>query len=491
MSTGILGRRVFCAGYRSCGWVSSGRFGIRQFHGSAPWRQDIKDPYDTLGVNRNASSSEIKKAYYKLAKKYHPDVNKEPDAEAKFHDLQNAYEILSDETKKQQYDQFGAAAFNGSGGGGPGGPGGFGGFGSPFGDFGGGGGAGFGNFGGINFEDLFGAAFGGGGGRGGASNGRSSMFREYKGDAAEVMHRMSFKDAVFGAKGAKLKFSVVDPCSTCQGSGLKPNAQSSTCPSCHGSGTTVHVRGGFQMASTCNRCGGEGTVVRPQDVCRSCHGEGVELNSQKTISVDLPQGLQDGDVVRVPGQGSYPHMAVDPMMKDSVKLHRGDLLVRVRVDKDPRFTIKNKTDIWYTKEIPITTAALGGQITIPTVDDSQIRLKVQPGTQPDQVISIPNMGVPRMNGERGAMKIQYKIVIKKPQSQAEKCLWEALADVTNDQTAKRSETKSSDTNYTDKTVNHNTATTNPDNPSALGRLENFISNTFKKIRGGDDKRQDS
>lgn len=483
-----IGRRLLPRLVGNCraGGVPAGRVALRRFHASVRRNQDIKDPYETLGVRRTASSSEIKKAYYKLAKQYHPDINKEPNAETKFHDLQNAYEILSDETKKQQYDQFGAAAFNG-GGGGAGGPGGFSGYGSPFGDFGGGGGAGFGNFGGINFEDLFGAAFGGGG-AGRSSGGRSSMFREYKGDSSEVVHRMSFKDAVFGAKGAKLSFAAVDPCSQCEGSGMKPNASSSTCPSCHGTGTTVHVRGGFQMASTCNRCGGEGTVVRPEDVCRKCHGEGVEVNKHKTISVDLPQGLQDGDVVRVPGQGSYPHLALDPKLKDSVKLHRGDLLVRIRVDKDPRFSIRNKFDIWYTKEIPITTAALGGQITIPTVEDSQLRLKVQPGTQQDQVISIPNMGVPRMNGERGSMKVQYKIVIKKPQSKAEKCLWEALADVTNDQTARRTETKSENNNPTESTTHNATATTNPDNPSALGRLENFISNTFKKIKGGDDKK---
>lgn len=448
---------------------------VRAFHSTSIRLQDIKDPYETLGVGKNASSSEIKKAYYKLAKKFHPDINKEPNAEAKFHDLQNAYEILSDDTKKQQYDQFGAAAFN-NGAGGPSGAGGFHGFdgANPF----GGSAGGFGNFGGINFEDLFGAAFGGGGGRGGPSGGGSSMFREYKGDSVEVIHRMKFKDAVFGAKNANLQFSVLDPCGVCHGSGLKKNAQSSTCPSCHGTGTTVHVRGGFQMASTCNQCGGEGTTVRPEDVCSKCHGEGVELNSQRSISVDLPQGLQDGDVVRVPGQGSYPHLAVDPKMKNSVKLHRGDVLVRIRVDKDSRFSIRNKTDIWFTKEIPITTAALGGQVTIPTVDDTQIRLKVQPGTQHDQVISIPNMGVPRIGGERGAMKVQYKIVIKKPQSKAEKCLWEALADVTNDQAARRTET----TSHSPESTN-STATTNPDNPSALGRLEKFISNTFNKIKG--------
>ena len=122
------------------------------------------------------------------------------------------------------------------------------------------------------------------------------------------------------------------------------------------------------MMSTCPTCNGEGTMKRPQDNCTKCHGEGVQVNRAKTITVDLPHGLQDGDVVRIPGQGSYPDIAVEADLKDSVKLSRGDILVRIRVDKDPNFSIKNKYDIWYDKEIPITTAALGGTVTIPTVE---------------------------------------------------------------------------------------------------------------------------
>lgn len=454
---------------------NAGRLGFphsihRQFHTTRRILQEFKDPYATLGVGKSASPSEIKKAYYKLAKKYHPDINKEKGAGDKFHDLQNAYEILSDAEKKSQYDQFGAAAFGQDGAGGPGGAGG--GFGG-FGDF-----SGFGNFGGINFEDLFGAAFGGGGAR--SSRGSpfgSTMFREYRGDPIEVSYRMPFKDAVFGAKNVSLKFRALDPCHTCDGSGMKHGARPQTCGSCHGSGTTVHVRAGFQMATTCQECGGEGTTTKREDLCGSCHGEGVEWTKDKNVRVDLPEGLQDGDMVRVPGQGSFPNVAVPPEMKSSVRLRRGDVLVRIRVDKDPRFSIRDKWDIWFTQEIPITTAALGGTVQVPTVDESHVRLRVQPGTQHNQVISIPNMGVPRIGGSRGLMKVQYKLHVKKPQSKAERCLWEALANVTNDANAKRTENLEA----TEKAAE--AATTNPDNPTALGRLESFISNTFKKIKG--------
>ena len=464
------------------------------FHSSAIRHNEaFKDPYDTLGLKKSATGAEIKKAYYKLAKKYHPDINKEPDAEKKFHDLQNAYEILSDDTKRQQFDQFGPAAFGGGGGGGAGGAGSP--FGSQFHDF-----SGFTNasggspFGGINFEDLFGAAFGGGGagagaGRGGSGGRSSPMYRQYRGDPIEIVHKVSFKDAVFGAKNVQLKFSALDPCGTCSGTGMKPNTHKVSCTTCHGSGSTVHVRGGFQMMSTCPTCNGEGTMKRPQDNCTSCHGEGVQANRGKSITVDLPHGLQDGDVVRIPGQGSYPDIAVEADLQDSIKLSRGDILVRIRVDKDPSFSIRNKYDIWYDKEIPITTAALGGTITIPTVDGQKIRIKVAPGTQYNQVISIPNMGVPRTATLRGDMKVQYKIVVKKPQSLAEKCLWEALADVTNDDMAKKTMQPGTATGTAineeilKKQKQQEEKHAKKDDDNTLKRLENFITNTFKKIKG--------
>lgn len=464
---------------------------VSKFHTTSIRSQAIKDPYETLGVKSNASSSDIKKAYYKLAKKYHPDINKEPGAEKHFHDLQNAYEILSDDSKRAQYDQFGASAFdpnqqNPNGGGfNPfhSSSGGFGSSSSPFGDFGG-----------INFEDLFGAAFNQGGAQ--SRGGRSNMYREFKGDSIHLSYKVNFKDAVFGQKNVKLNFNAYDPCNTCNGSGLKTGAKKKTCNSCHGSGTKIHVRGGFQMMSTCPECQGEGTTVSSDDICGHCHGNGAEFKRNKSINIDLPHGLQDGDVIRIPGQGSYPEMAVDPEMSKSVKMSRGDILLTVRVDKDANFSVKNKYDIWYEKEIPITTAALGGTITVPTVDGSSIRLKVSAGTQHGEVISVPNMGVPKSASNstiRGNMKIQYKIVIRKPQSKAEKCLWEALADVTNDTSAKKTIIKGESSLNNTTTANDIKTpgsgaskvcdNSNPDEPSALGRLEKFISNTFKKIKG--------
>lgn len=465
----------------------------RNFHiNNNKLNQAIKNPYETLGVSSNATQSEIKKAYYKLAKKYHPDINKEPTAEKKFHDLQNAYEILSDEDKRRQYDQFGSAAFDG----------GFPSSGSPNAGFTNnfGGGSPFGNFGGINFEDLFGAAFNSA--RGNPfqhqqqqyQQSQSQMYRQYKGDTIQIVHRLNFKDAVFGVANVNVKFNAIDPCSSCNGSGLKPNTQRHKCHSCNGTGTQIHSRAGFQMMSTCTDCHGEGTKVDPKDYCSHCHGDGVTYNRNKTIKVDFPSGLQDGDVIRIPGKGSYPEIALDKALNPNVDMLRGDILINIKVNRDPKFTVKNKYDIWYQMDIPITTAALGGTITVPTVDGSNIRLKVAPGTQDGDVITIPNMGVPRNNNKsiRGNMKVQYKIHIKKPTSQVEKCLWEALADATNDITAKRTmkDTTKQNTDTTNSNNNSNTTNFNsssPDDTNTLRKLENFITTAFKKIKGDDNK----
>ncbi|KAH3903077.1 related to DnaJ homolog 1, mitochondrial [Saccharomycodes ludwigii] len=429
------------------------------------------DPYKILGVPRDASASDIKKSYYKLAKKHHPDVNKEKDADKTFNEISEAYDILSDEKKRQQYDQFGSAAFNGGAtgaenpfGGHP-----FGGQGNPF--------------GGINFDDLFGGAFhdafSGAGGTRGAGNG-PRYYKEFKGSTVEISHTISFKDAVFGIKGLDLKFSAYDQCHTCSGSGLKEGSHKSTCTACHGTGTRVFIRGGFQMSSTCNVCDGSGSTINPSDYCGSCHGEGVVLNKERHIKVDLPSGVHDGDSLKVAGVGSYPHIPNDP---ETVKLYKGDILLHVHVERDARFKVKGK-DIWVKQDIPITTAALGGVVVVPTVDGTQIRIRVPQGTQPSEVISIPNMGVPYTVGSttRGNLKVELNVVVKKPRSKAETCLLEALADVTNDTTAKRIMTKNDFDNVTEKTL-HETGQEHLDSPSALSKIEKFISNAFKKITG--------
>lgn len=448
----------------------------------------IKDPYDTLGVKSNASQSDIKKAYYKLAKKYHPDINKEATAEKKFHDLQNAYEILSDEDKRRQYDQFGSAAFNQGQSSTTGQHYGNGNFSSPFGDFGG-----------INFEDLFGAAFNNNTNTNTHTR-QQNMYRQYKGNTIQIQHKLKFKDAIFGQSNVSIKFNTIDPCDNCHGAGIKPHSKRHKCSSCQGTGTQIHSRAGFQMMSTCMECNGEGTTIDPADYCDQCHGQGTTINHNKSIKVDFPSGLQDGDIIRIPQAGAYPEMAWDKSINPNMDMIRGDLLINVRVEKDPQFTVKNKFDIWYQMNIPITTAALGGTIMVPTVDGKTIRLKVSPGTQDGDIITIPNMGVPHNNNKtiRGNMKIQYKIHIKKPTSKVEKCLWEALADATNDTMAKRSVTtepsstidkktndmfkstpsSSPSPSPTDKATPHS-----PDDTKTLGKLENFIINTFKKIKG--------
>lgn len=437
----------------------------------------MEDPYKTLGVDKSASSSEIKKAYYKLAKKFHPDVNKEEAAQKKFHDIQGAYEILSDTEKKQQYDQFGSAAFDG----GAGGPGGFGGGfggGSPFGNA-----QGFGGFGNINFEDLFGSAFGGGAGgraRGGRAHSGSSYVTEFRGEDIEVSKILTLKEAVFGVSSTQVKYNVLDNCGTCSGSGLKEGKKKSTCASCGGTGQTVHyMQGGFQMASTCMPCEGTGVTINAADACGTCHGQGV-VEQTKVTDVDLQAGLPDGARCRITGAGDAPKVTTGP----GIKTVKGDLYIRIRVKQDPRFTV-SKNDIIYKINIPFTTAALGGQIEVPTVDGPTVRLKVPAGTQHGRVLSISGMGVP-IRGDinnRGSLKVVLNVEIPRPSNPLQTALLEALAEQMGDTTAKKSENwdEFKKTLGKDSTENH-------ENTSKLKKFENFLGGAMKHFFKGDDKK---
>lgn len=390
----------------------------------------MKDPYATLGVSKTASASEIKKAYYGLAKKYHPDTNKDPKAKDQFGDIQSAYEILSDPKKRQTYDQFGAAAFDPSAGGSPGGGDPFGG-GNPFAGFGGGAG-GFGGGGGFGFEDLFNQAFGGG--RGGK---RGSPFQETTvvGDNIEVQTTISFIEA---AKGTS-KTIIITPlatCGTCGGKGLKDGAKRDSCKSCGGSGTRVHfMSGGFQMASTCNTCSGSGTTVPKSAQCKTCNGDGV-VRERKTLTVDIPGGIEDGMRLRVDGQGDAAALGAsgDPNARGV----NGDLYVFVRVAPDTKFS-RMGSDILYTATIPFTTALLGGDITVPTLD-GKVNVKVATGTATGDKMTLTGMGMKKLSGRRsgsGDLKVEFRVNMPKYLTANQRTLIEMLADELGDKTAKR------------------------------------------------------
>jgi molecular chaperone DnaJ len=384
-------------------------------------------------VDKSASASEIKKAYYGLAKKYHPDTNKDPAAKDKFGDIQSAYEILNDPKKKEQYDQFGAAAFdaNGEPQAGPGGnP--FAGGGNPFAGFGGGFGAN------IDLNDLFSQFTGGAGGNpfGGGRRGRNPFQQEILvGDNIEIQTTISFMEA---AKGTS-KTITIHPhiaCNTCTGTGLKPGTKASECKSCGGTGTQVHfMSGGFQMASTCATCKGSGQYVPKSASCRDCSGEGV-VRSRKTITVDIPGGIEDGMRLRVDGEGDAPITGanVDP----NAKTARGDLYVFVRVAVDPKFK-RSGADILYTATIPLTTALLGGTAKIPTLD-GEVDVKVATGTNTGDKLTLGGMGMTKLQSRRGAsgdLKVEFRVQMPKYLSANQRTIVEMLADEMGDKTAKR------------------------------------------------------
>lgn len=409
----------------------------RDFHASRSLFA-VTDPYKSLGVDKSASSGEIKKAYYALAKKYHPDTNKEPSAKEKFGEAQQAYEILSDPKKKEMFDQYGAAAFaNGDptagAGAGPGG-GGFPG-GNPFaGGFGQGGG-GFGAE--FNFEDLF-SAFGGANARRGRAQ-RGAPFQEevLVGENIEVQTNISFMDA---AKGVKKDITIqpMVKCGTCKGSGLKAGASRANCGSCDGTGTRVHfMQGGFQMASTCGTCSGTGTVTPRNAECKTCHGNGA-VREKRTITVDIPGGVEDGMRLRVMGEGDFP--ATGQASNSSARTQQGDLYVFIRVAPDTKFS-RAGSDVLYTASIPLTTAILGGEIAIPTLD-GEVKVKIATGTSSGDKVVLSGMGMKKLNqsrrgGASGDLKVEFKVQMPKYLSVNQRTIVEMLADEMDDKTAKR------------------------------------------------------
>lgn len=404
----------------------------RLFRSSASAR--MQDPYKALGVESSASAKDIKKSYYQLAKKFHPDVNKEEDAQKKFQDIQRAYELLSNEEERKKYDTFGPAAFGEGGqpggqqygGGNP-----FAGGGNPF--AGGGFGGGFGGGHGINLDDLFSAAFGGGGQSHGGFGRSKPYVQEFEGNDIQLNVEISLEDVARGVT-RELKYQAVTECGTCDGSGMKKDAKKTTCSACGGTGARVHVvNGGFQMSTTCEVCRGSGEQIPKDGECGTCHSNGVVRQTRET-TINVPPGVENGTILRVAGMGDAPEAQAGP----TVRLHNGDLLVRIHV-KPSKVFVRQRSDLLFRQEIPMTTAALGGTVLIPTLLGGKLRIKVPAGTQPGAQIAIPEQGLPRGRHAFGDLKVVYDVKIAAPSDKTQTAVLETLADLTHDETARRSD----------------------------------------------------
>lgn len=332
-----------------------------------------RDYYEVLGVSKNASSDEIKKAYRTLAKKYHPDLNKEPGAEEKFKEINEAYEVLSDETKKAQYDRFGFAGANG----------GFGGAGSGFGGFD------SSSFGG--FEDIFSSFFGGG-----SSRRNSNMPRQ--GDDVEMRVDLDFEEAVFGCTKT-IKVTVDEECSSCGGSGAQSLKDIHTCDQCHGTGRVTVVQnsilGRVQTQTTCPKCKGKGKIIDRE--CTTCHGKG-RLRKTKDIEVKVPAGVDTGLSLRIEGKGEAGYNGGP----------NGDLYVTFKVK--PHKVFKREDDnIYLDVPITFTQAALGDMIDVPTIY-GDVELKIPAGVQSGTKLKLRGKGVSNVRSKAKGDQIVTVIV---------------------------------------------------------------------------------
>lgn len=352
-----------------------------------------KDYYEVLGVSKNASGDEIKSAFRKLAKKYHPDVSKEPDAEAKFKEAQEAYSILSDENKRRQYDQFGHAAFQG-GGAGTGGFGGFGGF-----DFGGASG----------YDDIFENIFSGFG----FGNARSSSSsRSRRGNDTLIRIKVDFIEAVYGCK-KDIDITTMDKCNECNGKG---GFDEETCDKCHGSGTITTeqhtILGSFLTKTTCPKCGGKGKSFKT--TCSKCSGSG-RVKVKKTIEIDVPRGIDTGMKRRISGKG-------EAGINGGAN---GDLYIEFQVDEHDYY-VRENDDIYLEVPLTITEALLGCKKEIATLYGN-LKLTVEAGTENGKTERIRGKGInSEVNHHKGDMYIVYKVAIPKKLTKEQKSLIEKL-----------------------------------------------------------------
>ena len=351
--------------------------------------------YDRLGVSKDASQDEIKRAYRKMSKKYHPDINKEPGAEEKYKEVQEAYETLSDDQKRAAYDQYGPDGANGFGG-----QGGFGGF---------DGGAGFGGF-----EDIFSSFFGGGATR--------NPNAPRQGDDLQYRVNLSFEEAIFGAE-KEVHYNRESSCRTCNGSGAKPGTSPVTCGRCHGSGVinvdTQTPLGMMRRQVTCDVCHGTGQEIK--EPCQTCHGTGHEKQSHK-VSVKIPAGVETGQQIRLAGQGEAGFNG-GPY---------GDLFVIINVNPSDKFTRDGST-IYYTLNISFVQAALGDTVEVPTVHGN-VEMTIPAGTQTGKTFRLKGKGAPRLRGgSQGDQHVTVKIVTPTKLNDAQKEALLAFAKASGDE----------------------------------------------------------
>src|SRR6478609_762524 len=345
-----------------------------------------RDYYVILGVERTATDAEIKRAFRKLAQKWHPDVNTDPAAQEQFKEINEAYQVLSDPDRRSRYDTFGKAGADG---------------GAP-------GGAGFEGFGG--FSDIFDAFFGGGAGASAARRGRPQPGADLRYDL-----RIDFEEAVNGTE-KEIEFNVLQACQTCGGDGAKPGTEPTTCPQCNGRGEVRSVRqtmlGQMVNVSACPRCGGEGKVV--ETPCETCHGDG-RTERKRTLRVTIPAGIDEGHQIRLSNEGEAGPRGGPP----------GSLYVAVHVQPHPQLR-REGTELAYDADVSIVQAALGTRITVPTVEGEE-EVEIKAGTQPGT--EIRGRGVPhlRRSATRGDLHVFVNVVVPAKLSKRQRELLEEYA----------------------------------------------------------------
>ncbi len=338
-----------------------------------------RDYYEVLGVDRSASNDEIKKAYRKLAKKYHPDLNPgDKEAEAKFKEINEAYEVLSDSDKRGRYDQYGHAGVDPNFG-----AGGF-----------GGGAAGFDDF---DLGDIFSSFFGGGFGGGGRQRNPNAPI---PGDDLRARLVLSFEEACFGCE-KEISINRVETCSDCKGTGCEPGTTAEVCPDCHGTGYVQVQRrtmlGVMSTSQPCDRCKGKGKIIHQP--CKTCHGAGATRRARK-INVKIPAGADTGNAFSLRGQG---HAGANGGPA-------GDLIVMVEVRPHPFFR-RDGSNVLMEKEISFVDAALGADLEIPTID-GKVRYKLPAGTQTNTTVRLRGQGIPNLNGRgRGDQYVTFQVKV--------------------------------------------------------------------------------